>query len=90
MTWAANEETWDRRRLTAEALEGGAEESGGAGRDETGTARESETEGERTGGERDAEAEEDEDEERELGGNKEETSTLGKRQRRTQSMMIPA
>ena len=57
-----------------------AEESGGgAGRDETGTARESEMDGERRGerraarGERDAEAEEDEDDKRKLGGNKDET-----------------
>ena len=72
------------------ASEGGVEESGGAGRDETGTAREAGTEGERTGGERDAEADDDEDEARELRGNKDEASALGTRQRRAQSMMIPA
>ena len=78
----ANDETWDRRRLNAGESEGGAEASGGAGRDETGTVREAEMEGELTSGEIDAEAEEDEDEERKIGGNKDETSALGKRQRR--------
>ena len=65
-------------------------DSGGAGRDGPGPWREPEAGEEPTIVGMDAEAATNEDEELGFGGSSDETSALGKRHRRAQSMIIPA